>query len=282
VSALGEQAPARSSVFTAKFLLKRVALPIVVFAPLIYFFPKLSLFYAVCGFYDVARNRALDGAVIRRYFLGNGILTWLLSPFNIVMDLLSLPYINKGVYQLADLPPAYQEEVKRLIDTAQRENLVRQLEERSKENPRTMIFFKWYGLNVDTFLNIPAFRQDWKYIRTIGVSIFNKKASTSKHFGPTRTTLRVLYNLNDMDDHSAYIVVGDTTSYWRENKLFIFDDTLMHQSFNETDKMRYCLFVDILRPTKFTTLMTAIVSVMRVLSRSFNFIFYSNWKVIDR
>jgi aspartyl/asparaginyl beta-hydroxylase (cupin superfamily) len=282
VSALGEQAPARSSVFTVKFLLKRVALPIVVFAPLIYFFPKLSLFYAVCGFYDVARNRAIDGAVIRRYFLGNGILTWLLSPFNIVMDLLSLPYINKGVYQLADLPSAYQEEVKRLIDTAQRENLVRQLEERSKENPRTMIFFKWYGLNVDTFLNIPTFHQDWKYIRTIGVSIFNKKASTSKHFGPTRTTLRVLYNLNDMDDHSAYIVVGDKTSYWRENKLFIFDDTLIHQSFNETDKMRYCLFVDILRPTKFTALMTAIVSVMRVLSRSFNFIFYSNWKVIDR
>ena len=70
--------------------------------------------------------------MIRRYFLGNGILTWLLSPFNIVMDLLSLPYINKGVYQLADLPSAYQEEVKRLIDTAQRENLVRRLEEQGK------------------------------------------------------------------------------------------------------------------------------------------------------
>ena len=221
MSALGDQAPAKSSTsVTAKFLLKRVALPIVVFAPLVYFFPRLSLFYAVCGFYDVARNTGLDGGVVRRYFLGNGILTWLLSPFNIFMDLLSLPYINKGVYQLADLPLAYQAEVKRLIDAAQKENLVRQLEERSKENPRTMIFFKWYGVNVDTFLNIPAFHDKWKYVQTIGVSIFNKKVSTSKHFGPMRATLRVLYNLNDMDDHSAYIVVGDTTSYWRENKLF--------------------------------------------------------------
>jgi hypothetical protein len=41
-----------------------------------------------------------------------------------------------------------------------------------------------------------------------------------------RASLRILYNLNDMNDDSAYIVVGDTTSYWRENKLFIFDDTL--------------------------------------------------------
>ena len=283
MTVVGEQTTTkRRASVTGKLLLKRVVLPIAVFLPLGYFLPKLTLFYAVCGIYDVARNRALNGAVLQRYFLGNGILTWLLSPFNILMDLLSLPYINKGVYKLADLPPDYQVEVKRLIETAQKENLVRQLEERSKENPRTMIFFKWYGVNVDTFLNIPAFHQDWKYVRTIGVSIFNKKVSTSKHFGPMRATLRVLYNLNDMDDHSAYIVVGDTTSYWREDKLFIFDDTLMHQSFNETDKTRYCLFVDIIRPTMLTGLMASVVSVIRVLSRSFNFVFYNNWKVIDR
>src|SRR5262249_35412363 len=59
-----------------------------------------------------------------------------------------------------------------------------------------------------------------------------------------RASLRILYNLNDMNDDSAYIVVGNATSYWRENKLFIFDDTLLHQSFNETDQTRYCLFVD--------------------------------------
>lgn len=283
VSAIGEQVKTKSSASVAiKFLLKRIALPVAVFAPLAYFFPKLTLFYAVCGIYDVARNRGLNAAVLQRYFLGNGIPTWLLSPFNILMDLLCLPYVNKGIYQLKDLPPAYQEEVTRLIETAKNENLVRQLEERSKEFPRTMIFFKWYGVNVDTFLNIPAFHAEWKYIQTIGVSIFNKKVSTSKHFGPMRASLRVLYNLNDMDDHSAYIVVGDTTSYWRENKLFIFDDTLMHQSFNETDKTRYCLFVDILRPSYLPGMMRSVVSLIRMLSRSFNFIFYQNWKVIER
>jgi aspartyl/asparaginyl beta-hydroxylase (cupin superfamily) len=265
-----------------KFLLKRIVFPLAVFVPLGYFLPKLTLFYALCGIYDVSRNPGLNGDVLRRYFLGNGTLLWLLSPFNILMDLLTLPHINKGVYRLEDLPAAYQEEVKLLIEVAQKENLVAQLEERSKEFPRTMIFFKWYGVNVDTFLNIAAFNQPWKYIQTIGVSVFNKKVSTSQHFGFLRATLRILYNLNDIDDRSAYITVGDKTNYWCENKLFIFDDTLMHQSFNETDKTRYCLFVDMIRPTLFPGLLVSAVSLIRALSRSVNFIFYQNWKVIER
>ena len=265
-----------------KLLLRRVLFPIAVFVPFGYFLPKLAIFYAACGLYDVTRNRPINLSLLQRYFLGNGFLTWVLSPINILLDLLSLPHVNKGVYQLTDLPPDYQAEVKRLIDTAERENLVAKLEERSKDNSRTMIFFKWYGVNVDTFLDIPAFHQDWKYMQTIGVSVFNKKVSTSKHFGYLRASLRLLYNLNDMSDHSAYIVVGDTTSYWRESKLFIFDDTLLHQSFNETDQTRYCLFVDFIRPSPFPGLMRGFVTVIRVLSRSFNHVFYQNWKVIGR
>ena len=265
-----------------KLLLRRVLLPLAVFVPFGYFLPKLAIFYAVCGLYDVSRNRPITLSLLQRYFLGNGFLTWVLSPINILLDILSLPHVNKGVYRLEDLPPDYREEVKRLIDTAQRENLVAKLEERSKENSRTMIFFKWYGVNVDTFLDIPAFHQDWKYMQTIGVSVFNKKVSTSKHFGYLRASLRLLYNLNDMSDHSAYIVVGDKTSYWRENKLFIFDDTLQHQSFNETDQTRHCLFVDFVRPSPFPWFMRGFVTVVRLLSRSFSHVFYNNWKVIGR
>jgi beta-hydroxylase len=264
-----------------KFLLKRVVYPLAVFAPLAYFVPKLLMFYVICGFYDIARNSNLDRALVSRYFFGNGIPTWLLSPYNILMDLLTLPYINKGVYRLVDLPPAYQEEVRRLIDVAQQENLVGQMEERAKAFRRTMVFFKWYGSNVNSFLTIPAFHQQWNYVETIGVSVFSKRTSTSKHFGPLRTTLRVLYNLNDIDDASAYIVVGNRRNYWRENKLFIFDDTLMHQSFNETDDARYCLFVDIIRPTLFTPLLKFFVRLTCFVSRSFNFIFYQNWKIIE-
>ena len=124
--------------------------PLAVLCPFAYFFPKIAIFYAICGAYDVSRNKPLSLSTLRRYFIGNGFGTWVLSPFNTLLDLLSLPYINKGVYRLEDLPPAYQEEVKRLIEIAKEQNLVAQLEERAKEFPRTMIFFRWYGVNMKT------------------------------------------------------------------------------------------------------------------------------------
>jgi hypothetical protein len=265
-----------------KYTVRRVLFPLCVLAPFAYFFPKIALFYAVCGAYDVGRNSGLNLSTLRRYFIGNGFPTWIMSPLNILLDLLSLPYVNKGVYQLGDLPSAYQDEVKRLIQAAIDANLVAQLEEAAKKYPRAMVFFRWYGVNKDTLFDVPAFHQPWKYIQTIGVSVFNKKVSTSLHFGSMRASLRILYNLNDMNDDSAYIVVGDTTSYWRENKLFIFDDTLLHQSFNETDQTRYCLFVDIVRPTPFPGVMRAMISGVHFLTQSFKFIYYQNWKVIER
>jgi hypothetical protein len=265
---------------TLKFFVRRVLFPLGVLAPLAYLFPRIALFYAICGAYDVGRNRGLNLTTLRRYFIGNGFPTWVLSPVNTLLDLLSLPYLNRGVYRLEDLPPAYQDEVKRLLRIAKDENLVAQLEERSKANKRTMIFFRWYGVNVDTFLNVPAFHEPWKYIQTIGVSVFNKKVSTSKHFGFMRASLRILYNLNDINTDAACIVVGDQTSYWRDNKLFIFDDTLMHESINETDQTRYCLFVDMIRPSPFPGVMRAVISGIRLMTQSFKFIYYQNWKVI--
>jgi len=262
-----------------KLALRRVVSPLGILL-LAWIFPKTAVVYGLCGLYDVGRNRALKLTTLRRYFLGNGVFTWILSPINVVLDALSLPYFNKGVYRLADLPPSHQEEIRRLLQAAKDADLVRQLEQRAKENARTMIFFRWYGVNVDTFFDVPAFHQSWKYIQTIGVSIFNRRVSTSKHFGYMRASLRVLYNLNDMTDESAHIVVGDTINYWRDQKLFIFDDTLLHESVNQTDETRYCLFVDIIRPTLFPSVMRAVITVVRLLTEKFKFVYYQNWKVI--
>jgi Aspartyl/Asparaginyl beta-hydroxylase len=265
-----------------KYTIRRVLFPLAVLCPFAYFFPKIAIFYAICGAYDVSRNKPLSLSTLRRYFIGNGFGTWVLSPFNTLLDLLSLPYINRGVYRLEDLPPPYQEEVKRLIEIAKEQNLVAQLEERAKEFPRTMIFFRWYGVNVETFLDVPAFHEPWKYIQTIGVSVFNKKVSTSRHFGYLRASLRILYNLNDMNDRSAYIEVGNKINYWCENKLFIFDDTLLHNSANETNQTRYCLFDDMVRPTPFPGFMRVVISGVRLLTNSFKFVYYNNWKILER
>jgi hypothetical protein len=272
---------ARFARFT-KLAVRRVAAPIVGITLFAYFLPKTALLYAICGAYDVTRNRGLTLSTVRRYLFGNGFLTWVLSPLNALLDILSLPYVNRGVYALDDLPPAYQDEVKRLIQIAKDENLVAKLEEKVRENPRTMIFFRWYGANLDTFLDIPAFHQDWRYIQTIGVSVFNKKVSTSWHFGFTRASLRVLYNLNDITDRTAFIECNGAAHYWRHEKLYIFDDTLLHRSVNETTQTRYCLFVDIVRPTPFPAVMRFVISAVALLTKSFKFVYYKNWKVIER
>ena len=259
---------------------KNSALVLLVLAVLGYFLPYVALIFVLLGLYDVLRNTKRNSSVILQYFTGNGILTWLLSPFNVLMDILTLPYINRGIYQLEDLPKGYQDEIRSLVDTAYRQKLVEQLEPRTKDKARSMIFFKWYGSNVNTFVDIPEYHCPYKYIRTIGVSVFNRRESTSRHFGPMRATLRVLYNLNDIEDNSAYIEVGKIKHYWKEEKLFIFDDTLLHQSFNESDKARYCLFVDIVRPSLIAPLMSGIVTVIRTFLKSVNYLFYKNWEVI--
>ncbi len=265
-----------------KFALRRVLFPVCVLVPFAYFFPKIALFYAACGAYDLSRNAGLKPSTLRRYFIGNGFLVWMLSPINILLDLLSLPYVNKGVYRLEDLPPDHQNEVRRLIKVANEADLVRQVEEQSKKHRRAMIFWRSYGVKCDAVVNVAAFYEPWKYIKTIGLSVFNTKSSTSPHFGWLRPTLRILYNINDIKDKSAYIVVGDKTNYWRDNKLFIFDDTLLHLSANETDQLRYCMFVDILRPSPFPRVMAAVVALEGFMNKKFKFITYSGWTLVER
>ena len=173
-----------------KVLLRRVLFPIAVFVPFGYFLPELAIFYAVCGLYDVSRNRPMNLSLLQRYFLGNGFLTWVLSPINILLDLLSLALHQQGSVS-AGRPASRttRRRVKRLIDTAERENLVAKLRERSKANSRTMIFFKWYGVNVDTFRRhpgVPSARGSTSGRSACRCSTRSSRpASTSASCGPT-------------------------------------------------------------------------------------------------
>ncbi|MBX3440691.1 MAG: hypothetical protein KF861_24585, partial [Planctomycetaceae bacterium] len=75
------------------------------------FIPYLFASYLACGLLDFSRNRERSFTTLERYFVGNGLFTWLLSPFNLLLDLLCLPYQNPGIYRLSDLPADYQREV---------------------------------------------------------------------------------------------------------------------------------------------------------------------------
>jgi beta-hydroxylase len=246
----------------------------------IYFIPGLLAAYVGLGLLDFLRNRRRTLGTLDRYFAGNGFITWLLSPFNLLMDVICLPYWNRGIYQLSDLPRPYQDEINAMVEAARQSNLVAKLDEKMQGTRRGMIFFKWYGKNVKTSVDVPAFHRPYHYIRTIGVSIFNTKQSTGKHFGPLRVTLRVLYNINAITSENVFIKVGNQINYWRDSKLFIFDDTLQHQSCNQSDEVRYCMFVDILRPSLFPGVMSAILACVRVVIARFNFAFYKHWAFI--
>jgi aspartyl/asparaginyl beta-hydroxylase (cupin superfamily) len=260
----------------AKKAVKRV----VPLALAIYFIPVFFTMYVGVGLVDFLRNKRRTLASLDRYFAGNGIFTWLLSPFNLLMDLITLPYRNKGIYKISDLPAAYQDEINSLIDAAHGSGLIGKLEAKLGEKKRGMIFFKWYGKNVRTSVDVPEFHRHFKYIRTIGVSIFNTRQSTGKHFGPLRVTLRVLYNINRIDSDKVYIKVGKHINYWRDNQLFIFDDTLQHQSCNQSEQIRYCMFVDILRPSWCPGLMSGILTCVRLAIARVNFAFYKHWEFI--
>ncbi len=259
---------------------KRAAKRVIPTALAIYFIPVLFAVYVGFGLLDFLRNKRRTLRSLDRYFAGNGVCTWLLSPFNLLMDLLTLPYWNKGIYRLGDLPKPYQDEIREVIEAAHRSELVAALESKLGEKKRGMIFFKWYGRNVRTSVDVPEFHRAYKFIRTIGVSIFNTRQSTGEHFGPLRVTLRVLYNINDLASRDVYIKVGGHTHCWRDDKLFIFDDTLQHQSCNESDEVRYCMFVDILRPSLVPGVMGAVLTCVRTVIARFNFAFYRHWAFI--
>jgi len=244
------------------------------------FFPRLLAFYLGCGLLDVLRNQNRTRSTLDRYFFGNGVFTFLLSPFNLLLDLLCLPYRNRGIYRLADLPREHQQEIQSVIDAALRNDLVGKLKEKAESQQRGMIFFKWYGKNVETSVEMPEYHRPYRYVRTIGVSVFNKKQSTGKHYGPLRLTLRVLYNVNTVEDRNVFLKVGPHVHRWCEEKLFIFDDTLQHQSCNQSDGIRYCLFLDVLRPSAMPGVLSGILRAVGAVMARFNAVFYKHWTFI--
>src|SRR4029077_9861805 len=178
------------SVMSAKRTRRLILFAIVVGAAL-YFVPIPTAILLVCGALDVGRHRKITYELLERYFAGNGVGTWFLSPLSLIADLFS--HRNKGRYALADLPPAHREEieacVRALIDNSAR--FKAHIAKTMGQNKRSMLTFKWYDAKETTDLNIPAFEKEYHYIKTIALSVFNTREWTSWHFGPLRLTFRV-------------------------------------------------------------------------------------------
>lgn len=259
---------------------RRIGILGLVLVPAAWYVPIPTAILVICGVIDVMRHRRITLRLVERYFTGNGIFTWLLSPINLCADLLS--HRNPGVHRLADLPAAHRAEIeactRALTDNAAR--VKAHVAQSLAENRRGMFSFRWYDVPQSATLSIPAFEGDFRYIKTIALSVFNTRERTSWHFGPLRLTLRVLFNLDPVDSRDVYIQVDDRTHHWIDDPLFIFDDTFMHRSVNDVEQVRYCLFMDIVRPTRLPGLFDAAVHLVSFFSRSFQRMFYKNWSFL--
>jgi len=258
-------------------LIRKLAIAIPVLVVALYFIPIITIVFLVCGLIDVLRNDRKDQRLFTLYFMGNGMFTWLLSPFNLLVDLLS--YRNHGVWKLDQLPPDCRAEVEEVLGTfkERRNEIIADIDANFGSGRRGMYVYQWYGKHkID---NVPEFNKDFKYVRTIAVSVFSGRESTSWHFGPLRLSLRVLYNLIPVNAE-IFVECGNAKNYWHDNPLFIFDDTLLHRSVNEYDGRRYCVFMDIIRPSPVPKLISAMLALVSMSVERINSVFYKNWKMI--
>ncbi len=261
-----------------KKYLRKGGLAIFAFGALFYFLPKLTLFYVICGVIDVMRNDKKDAMLFERYFLGNGIPTWLMSPLNLFADLISLP--NHKVWTLDDFPEGHRKELDLTLNEfrTRKDEIIAAIDAEMGDGRRGMYVYQWFGKKYNQ--SIDVFAQDFKYIQTIAVSVFRGAEQTTYHYGPMRLSIRVLLNLNPVESEDIYIECGKTKQFWHENPLFIFDDTLIHRSVNQNDDRRYCVFIDIARPAHFPGVLNVLLTVVSAITQRIRTIFYKHWDML--
>ncbi len=263
------------------YIVVKIILLLIILGNFLFFYSMIGFLaflptWFLCGLIDVSRHKTMNLKLLREYFFGKGILTFFISPLNLFIDLIS--HRNIHSFRIENFPKEFQDEIKMILKLFDKnKDKIEDRFKKSKDN-RTMLFYKWYGKNLDE--SITDFTKDYNNIKTIGVSLFKEKTSTSRHFGPLRITYRLLYNFNKVKKQGSYIEADGTINVWKNNPLFIFDDTLIHQSFNDEDDLRFCAFIDIVRPAYLKKVNIILLQSVGFILKKYRGIFYKNWKMI--
>jgi beta-hydroxylase len=88
-------------------------------------------------------------------------------------------------------------------------------------------------------------------MKTAFFSILAPHGRLPLHRGPYKGVLRLHLGLLIPQPEQCGIRVGSEVRHWQEGKVLIFDDTFLHEAWNDTDRHRVVLFVDLLRPARF-------------------------------
>src|SRR5262245_56473799 len=93
--------------------LRHIIVAVIVLGAALYFLPVLTLLFILCGFLDFSRHQTITTEAVEKYFTGNGITTWALSPINLLTDLFCPR--NKIIYKLEDLPAEHRAEIETCV-----------------------------------------------------------------------------------------------------------------------------------------------------------------------
>jgi beta-hydroxylase len=244
--------------------------------------PWLVVAFVLFGIIDLSVMRTLDWANVRNYFFKSYGLTWWLAPLNLLADLVT--WSRPKFISFENLPAECRNEISGVTEGFDHQEFIDKLALKVKDKPKAMLFYKWYGHNINTSIEMPLFHKPYKYVKTIGISVFNNHSSIGRHFGPLRLTHRVLYNLNPRQSNDIYIDVDGDRHYWHDDRMLIFDDTYIHQSINESDGARYVMFVDIIRNSPHPAvhrLLELLVGLVSVVAFRAHKSFYHVWSFVN-
>lgn len=97
-----------------------------------------------------------------------------------------------------------------------------------------------------------ALIEKYPQITTAWFSILQPHKKIVEHRGPYNGVLRYhLGLLIPSDSVNCGIRVKDDIRHWEEGKSILFDDTHLHEAWNNTDEVRVVLFMDIIRDLPF-------------------------------
>jgi beta-hydroxylase len=105
-------------------------------------------------------------------------------------------------------------------------------------------------------------------IKTAFFSILAPRKHIPEHRGPYSGVLR--YHLGlvvPREKEACRIRVDNEVAHWEEGRSLVFDDTYLHEVWNDTDEERVVLFIDFARPLPFPVSLLN-EAMIRLLSRS--------------